>query len=481
MFAAPYNRVSTDEQAKEGFSLEAQDEINRKHIQTEGWDYFGSFTDPGFSGKNLKRPEMQALLKAIEQKRVQIVVVHKLDRLTRNIGDLNDLIKLFDKQGVKLVSVTEKLDTSTAMGRMFVFMLGIFAQWFRENLAEEVIKGMSKRADKGLRNASVAPYGYRNREGSNSLEIDSEQAEWVRLIYQWYAEKQWGFQRITKELNLRNVTGNRGGAWHQNIVQYILSNPTYIGKHHWKPKTAPEEARIIRGGDHEPIIDEVTFYKVQTIMKRRSMGDIPRSSRDAHPFSGILRCGDCGSPYHGRKMKHKYGLYFNYRCYRKNKLNNCKAPDISEVKLEKLLFDHMRVIEESIELGRHEVAAASSDKDLQRERKRIERELGKSETRRKNWQYAFGDGKLPYDDYVNLIDEEMTRVRGLQEELSQLPMDAKESPFSAQELLELMKNLRENWPYLEAPTKKSLVQNFYQKITIFHDGENWSIKQLELL
>lgn len=477
MKVAVYTRVSTSGQVEDGFSLEAQHDRLLEFVRLQGWELIRVYTDPGVSAKNLDRPGVKEMIAGIKSGMFQAVIVHKLDRLTRNIGDLHGLVELVNEKNVKLISLSESIDTSTPSGRMFVYFLGIFAQLFRENLREEVLKGQSKRADKGLRNGSSAPYGYELVDGK--LTIAEENAEWVRKIFEWYTERQWGFQRITKELNQLSVMGNRGGLWHQNIVQYILTNHAYIGKNSWKPKGAPESERIVRDGGHDPIVDEVTFHRAQTMMRRRSTGEIPKSSRDSYPFSGIVRCGECGSPYHGRILRMKTGTYYNYRCYSKNKLNHCTAPDISELKLEKLLFEHLQLIEENIELGIEE-SVPTSDMNVQKERKRLERELSKSETRRKNWQYAFGDGKLPYEDYVKLIDEEMERVRLLQEELASLPEVANESPINPQEVLDLYRNLRENWKYLESMTKRNLIQSMYQKIVIHNVDGKWAIKEMVL-
>lgn len=466
MFAADYSRVSTDEQAKEGFSLEAQQEFTKKYIRDEGWDYYGSFTDPGVSGKDLKRPGVQDMLRAVREGRIQAVVVHKLDRLTRNIGDLHDLMMLFEKQNVKLVSVTEKIDTSTAMGRMFVYMLGLFAQWFRENLSEEVMKGMKKRAEKGFRNGSVAPFGYDLEDGR--LVIDPEQAEWVKRIFDLYTRDKLGFEKIAQHMNREGILTNRGSRdWSKNFIQYMLMNPVYIGKLRWRPKEGQE---ILRDSDHPPIIDEVTFKKAQSMMQRRSNGEVPATSRRHYPFSGLIHCGECGKQYFGRLGSSKAGPTFHYRCYGK-RLGHCNARDISEVKFEQLLFEYMNFQMEEVD------EPVVQDKSHEKERKRIERELAKSETRRKNWQYAFGDGKLPYQDYVQLIDEEAERVRQLETELAQLPED---QSLSKEVINNTARFIMDNWNYFDADTKKDAAQSLYRTITIqFDEASNrWTVTKM---
>lgn len=465
--AVIYTRVSTDRQAEEGFSLEAQHDRLVEYVRIQGWDLIRIYTDPGVSAKDLNRPGVKEMLTDLKTGKFDILLVHKLDRLTRNIGDLYDLVELVNTHEVKLVSLSENIDTSTPMGRMFVYLLGIFAQMFRENLREEVLKGMTTRAEKGLRNGSHAPYGY--DEVDDELVVNEEKAHWVRQIFQWYTENQWGYGRIAKELNRLGVRGGRGGFWHENIVEYILKNPSYIGVLRWRD--------VVVEGSNEPIIDEETFHRAQELMRRRSLKEIPRSSRDAHPFSGIIRCGECGYPFHGRILRERIGNYYNYRCYGKQKMKVCKAPDISERKLEKLFFEHVRLIRENIELGKAETAASSSS-DVAEERRRIERELKKSETRRKNWQYAMGDGKLPYEDYVKLIDEEMARVSELQRQLEELPEGDEQQPVTPQELMDVIINMMDNWRFIEATTKKNILQSLYKKIVIKKENGRWTITEM---
>jgi site-specific DNA recombinase len=466
MKACVYTRVSTNSQADEGFSLAAQYDQLIKFVELQGWDLVRVYTDPGVSAKDLNRPGVQQMINDMKEGKFETLIIHKLDRLTRNISDLYDLVDLVIAKNIKLISLSENIDTSTPMGRMFIYMLGILAQMFRENLSEEIKKGMTQRAEQGFRN-TFAPYGYEiNEEGK--LSIIPEQAELIREIYDMLLIKKWGYSTIAKKLNERNELGIRGGIFHGSSIERILNNHTYAGMNHWKRKELKEDQRIIREGGHEAIIDKETFERAQNIIGRRSRKEMSRSSYD-YPYSTIIHCGKCGAPYHGMTQTHKrINKYYYYRCNGKV-LGKCDQSDLSEVNFEKLFFKYFDITRE---VEYVEVAAAKEDHE--KERKRIERELNKSDQRRKNWQYAFGDGKMPYDDYTKLMDEEMNRVHDLNQSLRDLP-EERPTTLSQNEIMESIAGLRDNWSYLERSTKKDLINSFFIRIDILKTGKVWAI------
>lgn len=250
MRVAVYTRVSTERQSSEGHSLEAQHDRLLENVKHNGWSLFKIYTDPGESAKDLKRPGVQQMITDLKNGLFDAVLVHKLDRLTRNISDLYDLVELVNNRNVKLISLSENIDTSTPMGRMFVYILGIFAQMFRENLREEVIKGMTKRAEKGLHNVTVNLYGYQRDENGQLLIIE-EEAKWVKWIFEQYIGGK-GTTNIAKELNRLSIRRNQGARWDQHKVMMTITNLHYTGMVHWKVATAPEDSRIVRQGVHEP-------------------------------------------------------------------------------------------------------------------------------------------------------------------------------------------------------------------------------------
>lgn len=470
MKAAIYSRVSSQIQVDEGYSLEAQYDQLIKYVDMQSWDLVRIYTDPGVSAKDLNRPGVQEMINDLKDGKFEALIIHKLDRLTRNISDLYELVNLVMKHNIKLISLSENIDTSTAMGRMFIFMLGILAQMFRENLSEEVSKGLAKRADLGGRN-TFAPYGYEIID--DGLVIVEEQAELIREVFRLLIENKMGYYSIAKHLNENKIMGLRGGNFHGSTIEIILNNHTYMGMNHWKRKGKPESERIIRDGGHIPIIDEETFNKAQDILGRRSRKEMSRSSYD-YPYSTILKCGKCGSPYHGMNQNHKRNKpHYYYRCFKKTK-GLCKESDISEMKFETLFFKHFNSDTPLIEFI--EPPAAQENKD--KERKKIIKELVKSEQRRKNWQYAYGDGKMPYPDYTKLIDEEMIRVSDLQARISIIP-EIVPLQMTREDMMETIENIKEGWNLMERSTKKDFINSWFKAITIIKVDEVWNIVSAE--
>lgn len=161
MLARIYIRVSTDEQAREGFSLAAQEERCRQFAQSQGWDV-DKVCDDGYSAKNLNRPAIQRAIRDVMAKKFDVLMVYRLDRLVRSVIDLHYLLDMFDKYGVKFKSVTEVFDTTTAMGRFFITLVGAMSQWERENLSERVRVGIERGFMEGNRYGKI-PFGYREK------------------------------------------------------------------------------------------------------------------------------------------------------------------------------------------------------------------------------------------------------------------------------------------------------------------------------
>jgi site-specific DNA recombinase len=179
MLTVAYCRVSTEEQAEEGFSIEGQADKLRVYAELHDLGEVVVITDPGLSGKNLERPGLQRILEMVAAGHVGHVLVWRLDRLSRNLGDLIALADTFGQSNVALHSFTERLDLSTATGRMFYNVLGSFAQFYREQLGENVRMGMHQAIRQG-RWINRAKTGYDMRDG---VLVPNEQASLVKEIW----------------------------------------------------------------------------------------------------------------------------------------------------------------------------------------------------------------------------------------------------------------------------------------------------------
>ena len=225
MRAIGYARVSTDKQADSGVSLEAQQEKIRAMAVVQSAALMDLIVDAGESAKTLDRPGMERLLKLVDARKVDVVIIAKLDRLTRSVKDLALLLERFTRRGVALVSVAESLDTNTAAGRLVLNIMVSVSQWEREAIGERTRDAMAHM--KATRQAySPTPYGF-ERDG-DALAAADEELGTVSQIRAWHAAG-WTLRAIAAELNRLGVATKNGGvAWYASTVRRIVTNKLYV-------------------------------------------------------------------------------------------------------------------------------------------------------------------------------------------------------------------------------------------------------------
>ena len=257
MVTGIYIRVSTEDQAKDGFSIHAQREKLTKYAEANDWDIFDYYVDDGISGKNLEdRPEITRLLKDVEDGKINNILIYKLDRLTRSVRDLIYLIELFEKHSCTFNSQTEKIDTSNAVGRMFVKIIGIFAEFERENLAERVSFGYEQKTREGNYTNTNGVYGYDYIVGEKKIIVNEEEKDLVNRIFDLYIDGK-SYFKIAHLFNEENVPTKRGGHWASSTIKSIINNPLYVGKVRYGVQEKNKDRSFtVDGNDIEPIIDE---------------------------------------------------------------------------------------------------------------------------------------------------------------------------------------------------------------------------------
>jgi len=226
-----YARVSTEEQARGGVSLDAQLEQLSKYAQGQGWRVIDHYVDAGISGSTTKRPSFQRLMKDAELRSLDVVLVYKFDRFSRSALDLIMTTNDLAKWGVDFCSVTEQVDTTTPMGKLFLRLMGILAEFELDLIKERTRFGMDKKARDGYAQQR-APFGYRFVDGE--LVINPEEAETIRRIYEGEAQGK-SLSEVSRDVGIPKST-----------VRRILNNPIYRGMIKWRGKTVP--------GKHKPII-----------------------------------------------------------------------------------------------------------------------------------------------------------------------------------------------------------------------------------
>ena len=179
-----YIRVSTEEQAKNGYSIQAQKEKLLSFSTIKDWNVYKIYIDEGKSGKDLNREEVQNLIKDIENKIINNVLVYKIDRLTRSTKDLIDLIELFKKNNCDFNSLNESIDTSSPTGRMFIKIIGLFAEFERETIVERIKMGLERKVKEGYSIASsTTSYGYEKSKGMKIQSISENESYVVKKIF----------------------------------------------------------------------------------------------------------------------------------------------------------------------------------------------------------------------------------------------------------------------------------------------------------
>ena len=286
---AIYVRVSTQEQAVEGYSISEQIDRLTKFCEAHSWKIYKVYTDPGFSGGNMNRPSLQKLFADCTQKRFDTVLVYKLDRLSRSQKDTLYIIEdLFLTNHVDFISMSENFDTSTPFGRAMIGILSVFAQLEREQIKERMAMGREGRAKQGKwHGGGNVPIGY---DFINDYLIPNEyEAAQVKQIFD-LAIRGYSYSDIARSMS--GYTTKYGPyKVGYNTISLILQNPIYIGK--IKTNTG------YINGIHEPLIDETTFNEVQK--KVTQIAEYYKKEHTGHYgqylLSGLCRCASCGATY----------------------------------------------------------------------------------------------------------------------------------------------------------------------------------------
>ena len=220
MVAIGYVRVSTDRQAEQGVSLEAQEAKIRAMATVQGTDLWDVIVDGGESAKSLKRPGVERLLALVNSGKVQAVIIAKLDRLARSVKDLSSLLELFEKRKVALISVAESLDTGSAAGRLVITIMGAVSQWEREAIGERTRDALRHKRSNGERTGNV-PYGFRLAADGKHVEPDSAEQAAVLAITELRAQGH-SLRGIASMLNRHGHRTRRGTAWRLESVNRVV-------------------------------------------------------------------------------------------------------------------------------------------------------------------------------------------------------------------------------------------------------------------
>lgn len=265
---AIYTRKSTEEGLEQDFnSLDAQREACEAYIKSqmhEGWVLIKKeYNDGGYSGGTMNRPAFQELLTDIEEDKVDIVVVYKVDRLTRSLMDFSKIIDVFDKHGTSFVSITQQFNTTTSMGRLTLNILLSFAQFEREVTGERIRDKIAASKRKGMWMSGCPPLGYKKE--NKKLVVEEKEAQKVKLIFDKYLDLQ-SVPKLMEYLKTENIRTRSDKEFFKGELYHMLSNKVYIGKIVHKEN--------VYEGEHDGIIDDIPFERVQKLLYENKLDKI---------------------------------------------------------------------------------------------------------------------------------------------------------------------------------------------------------------
>jgi len=438
-----YLRVSTREQAEkgegeEGFSIPAQREACTRHVRDAGWVLADEYVDRGESARSADRPALKAMLARIAEDRdIDAVVVHKIDRLARNMEDHVAIRALFRRRGVALVSVTENVE-ETASGRLVEGIHALMAEFYSANLANEIKKGLNQKVKLGGF-PHGAPLGYVNlREVVGGRQVariipDPERAPLISGAFDRYATGEWTLQRLAGELAHQGLTnrGQRGKpsapiTW-QGLAK-ILANPVYLGIVKWNGIQYP--------GTHQPLVTPEVFRRVQELLAARAARGT-RERKHPHYLKGLLHCGVCGRRL---SIQHSKGRYVYFFCLgqKNDPAGTCREPYVAADDLEAQVEDLYRRIqlpESWAERLREEMAAEITERQAAdvAQRELLTGQLAKAEGERRKLLDAYYGGAID----VPTLKTEQARIGSAIDAAKDRLADLDANLTEQQEILEL--------------------------------------------
>ncbi len=480
---AIYTRKSTTEGLEMDFNtLDAQREAAEHYIRSQaaqGWAVLPMrYDDGGYTGGNLERPALQRLLEDIDRGEVDIVVVYKVDRLSRSLLDFARVMERFEKQHVGFVSITQHFDTSTSMGRLVLNVLLSFAQFERELISERTRDKIAAARRRGKWTGGPPVLGYRIDRERRSLALVPEEAAVVRLVFELYLQTR-SIGAVAEQLNALGHTQKRhqtkagkwvgGKAWDKNAVHRLLRNPVYAGR--------VQQGGKLYEGEHKPIIRVEELEQTWRSLGERTRGNgSHRSRKSEYLLTGLLRCVPCGcamtsSAGQGRNGKR----YRYYRCRHAEHGGVCptglltadevEATVVSKVKelvargdLQKSLLAELAEQDEGqVELGAQRERLTASLAELNAEARRLMAAFSGAQ--------SSSGGKL-LAERLGELEAEMDRIRVQLAEVEAQLRGAQGAQHEVKHLIEVVGAFNTVWDALVPGERRELLHLVVRQVAV---------------
>jgi site-specific DNA recombinase len=428
-----YTRISTDEDNQPTSLYSQKERLEAFVASQEGWRVVAHEQDQA-SGAKLDRAGLQQALQLARDGRVDLLLVYRVDRLSRKVRQLAQLAEELDKLNVVLRSASEPFDTGSAAGRMMLQMLAVFAEFEHATIIDRVTAGIERRAKQGRWGGGRLPFGYTRNESKDVIP-DERTAPVVKRIFQLYTKGRLGTVLIARKLTDEHAPAPARG-WQPTIVQLVLENEAYLGKVIWRGNSYP--------GLHQPLIDELTFARAQKLLRER--GDdlsLRRGNPSDYLLSGLVRCGSCGQAYVGMSANGNGGRYHYYACIGRNKRGpkHCKGDRLDRDKLEHAvlvqltgLYRDGALIQKALKKSAEEQQAHRPAVEQQLET--VTEEIRRAERALDRYQDAFEHDSLDparFAARVSALDARLIGLRGQEADLTaKLAPHADTAPDSAE-------------------------------------------------
>ena len=504
---ALYTRVSTIEQSEEGYSIDEQERLLMSWAEKNNYEVYKCYSDRGISGKDIKnRPALKELLKDAEEKKFDMVISWKINRISRKLADVLKIVDILEKNDITFKSYSEPFETDTPAGKMQFQMMALIGEFERGTIAQNVKMGMCAKAKAGeWCGGRVLGYDLipvENQEGAKrrktKLTINEIEARSVRLIFNEYSNGK-GYKAITNQLNKLGYKTKKGNDFSVGSIREILTNPVYIGKVRYNVRQNWSEKRrrninanpIITDGVHEPIIDEVLWDKVQAIMESKK-GKPSRIYDGEYPLTGILRCPKCGAGMVISRTTNKLAdgtkkriAYYCCGAWKNKGTSVCNSNTIRVDKANEYVFNKISELLSNEKMVKSIVNNINKERHkkinpAKKELERIDKELEKIDRKKTKLFEAYEEEVISKEEFKERKDELNKRAKSLQEEKESLLVTLSDD-VSEEIPYEFIKSILDNFSKVltESATReqqKKLLHMIISEITINEAREIDSIK-----
>ncbi|MFW6195133.1 MAG: recombinase family protein [Chloroflexota bacterium] len=530
-YIAGYARVSTDHQVERDSLVHQQDAL-RSYGEASGKEV-RLFVDAGVSAKDTERPQLRELMDEIRRGRVEVLVVTKLDRLTRSLRDLVDLYELLSDKEVSLVSLTQSLDTSNPMGRFVFYILGLVAQMEREMTAEREMENMQARARRGKWNGGPTPFGYTsynlevrrrvtevartrglsvdaayadpqilheaqshalNVVGSpKTLVVDENEASLVRTIFSLFIERK-SLRSVTVHLNSLGIRTRSGLYWATTSVKRVLSNPYYKGTLAYNRRQGYKQTsrkrdpsqHIAVEGAVPAIVEAEVWDQAQNILERnKRLSSAEKRSRVL--LSGLVKCRKCGGSMTATGKKSSSGrTYHYYKCnlaMRKGRAV-CEGTTIPSLMLEDKVVTTLRELGMRDDMIKEQLAEAkerydSETQPLMDQETRLQDSLSKADDRVMRLIELYEDGEVSKDEFRRRREQIEDTKAQQEQELAKIRSRLHEDhriKFDVSEAATWFRTLGPVYDSLDFENRRELLKTVFREITVDDATVGYSVR-----